>query len=298
MNQQDDPESRVEQYRIALLEDRIDSLEVLLEFLEWIHREVSDHVEIASDPTANIRMFLDAWRLAQAREFKERRITEQQLLSHYRTIDDMMRDVEGSRNERQYWLDQSNLRSFYLEEYEMIFDTIASYVSNLKRQRGLLRANGATVPASEVPSTDDNAAQSPPDRPADYVFDFAEIPINSPMDMGAFIVDHPIVMQDSEIEKLRAAAYLAILERGDKEQARNYVRHILVLQYVSHAETVSGLYRLLMAITTDSPNSSPPSRFRLDFERDVEQEMDSIDTAAWNDMHTAVAEAAGWTQSE
>ncbi|PMB73665.1 hypothetical protein BM221_001089 [Beauveria bassiana] len=243
-------------------------------------------------------MFLDAWRLAQAREFKERRITEQQLLSHYRTIDDMMRDVEGSRNERQYWLDQSNLRSFYLEEYEMIFDTIASYVSNLKRQRGLLRANGATVPASEVPSTDDNAAQSPPDRPADYVFDFAEIPINSPMDMGAFIVDHPIVMQDSEIEKLRAAAYLAILERGDKEQARNYVRHILVLQYVSHAETVSGLYRLLMAITTDSPNSSPPSRFRLDFERDVEQEMDSIDTAAWNDMHTAVAEAAGWTQSE
>ncbi|EJP63449.1 uncharacterized protein BBA_07625 [Beauveria bassiana ARSEF 2860] len=264
-------------------------------------------------------MFLDAWRLAQAREFKDRRITEQQLLSHYRTIDDMMRDVEGSRNERQYWLNESNLRSFYLEEYEMIFDTIASYVSNLKRQRGLLRANGATVPAngatvpangatvpangatvpaSEVPSTGDNAAQSPPDRPADYVFDFADIPINSPMDMGAFIVDHPIVMQDSEIEKLRAAAYLAILERGDKEQARNYVRHILVLQYVSHAETVSGLYRLLMAITTDSPNSSPPSRFRLDFERDVEQEMDNIDTAAWNDMHTAVAEAAGWTQSE
>ncbi|OAA43922.1 hypothetical protein BBO_04278 [Beauveria brongniartii RCEF 3172] len=299
MDQQEDQGSGPEQYRIALLEARIDSLDVLLDFLLWLHRGLSENAEIGSDPTAEILMFLDEWRLQHGREFAERRITEEQLLSHYRTIDDMLRDVDQRLNKLQPSLDQATLRSFFVDEFRIIFDSVASYVWNLKRQLGLLRADMGTVPASEVPSTGSNAAQSP-ERPAAYVdvFDFAEIPIDRPVDMGAFIIDHPMVMHVSEVDKLREAAYSAILERGDKEQARNYVRHVIVLRYATHTETVSGLHRLLMAITTDSPDPGPLSQSRLDFERDVERELNGIDRAVWNDMEAAAAEAAHHARSE
>ncbi|KAM3433982.1 hypothetical protein MY4824_005715 [Beauveria thailandica] len=298
-NQQEVLGSGPGRYRIRLLEVRIRSLDVLLDFLVLLDRQLCVNVEIASDPTLEIRMFLDEWRLQQGREFLARRIAEEQLHSHYRTIDDMMREV-GQRVDRlQPPPDQVTLRSFFVQEFRIIFDSVASHAWYLRRQLSRLRADVGTVPSSEVPSTGGNAPQ-PRERPLDNVdvFDFAEIPIDRPVDMGAFIIDHPMVMHESEVHKLLEVAYRAILERGDREQARNYVRHVIVLHYATHTETVSGLHRLLMAITTNSPNPTPLSQSRLDFERDVEREMDRIDKAVWNRMQAAVAEAAHRARSE
>ncbi|KAM3552502.1 hypothetical protein MY1884_007177 [Beauveria asiatica] len=298
-NQQEVLGSGPGRYRIGMLEARIGSLDVLLDFLDLLHRELSVNVEIASDPTLQILMFLDEWRLQHGRESAARRIAEEQLLSHYRTIDDMLREVDQRLEKLQPPPDQVTLRSFFVEEFRIIFDSVASHAWYLRRQLSLLRADVGTVPSSEVPSTGGNAPQ-PPERPLDNVdvFDFAEIPIDRPVDMGAFIIDHPMVMHESEVDKLLEVAYRAILESGDREQARNYVRHVIVLRYATHTETVSGLHRLLMAMTTNSPNPTPLSQSRLDFERDVEQEMDGIDKAVWNGMEAAAAEAAHRARSE
>ncbi|KAM3512386.1 hypothetical protein MY11210_003952 [Beauveria gryllotalpidicola] len=281
-----------ERYQLVLLQSRIDGLDVLLDFLVQLDKGLSENVETESDLDVDIRMIMYNWRLQHGRKLTQKRITQEQLLCHYRTVNDMLRDVYRRKRAQRPRLDNETLRSFFLAEFRNMYGNVASYVCSLRRRVNLMKARIGNLAASEAPSTGGNAAQS--ERPADHfdVFDFAAIPFDRTAEMKAYIANYPNAMHESEIDKLRDAAFHAIFERGDKEQARDYVRHAVALCYASHAETVDGLHRLLTGISADRTQS------RIEFERDVDWHMYRIDRAVWLAMRAEAAEAAQRARSE
>lgn len=206
--------------------------------------------------------------------FLRNQITQGQLFSYYRVIDNVLQGVENYVRSKEIELGRHTSIQHYITKLQKKVRRIEKGIKKLCQEPvyGQKRAGTATkggcchngVPSDQVNVPAQDKVHVPGVDTTSKTLEFAAIPLAQVEEMRLFILAHPHITKRKEIRNLILLAYWdTFIHRGLAQQGLSHIRHAIVLVHASFAKSDEELKHRLVDIGTVG------SRWKAEFDADV-----------------------------